>query len=212
MPVPENIWLFRMVHWQNVAYVMRNGLCCREHPLADPDYINIGHRKLIADRHEYAIPLEGAGKLGEYVPFYFGGHSPMLYLIMNGYMDVEKKPQEDIVFMVCNFKRIKEKNLEFVFTDRNAKIAIAKYYNQEADFDKINWEVVKSKDWEDKPDDFERKDLKQAEFLVRSHVPVECIEMLVVKTEDRKRYFEEIILSLGLNIPVHVDNKQRLYY
>ena len=136
----------------------------------------------------------------------------MLYLIMHGYKGVEKRPQEDIVFIVCNFNGVKEKNLEFVFTDRNAKIALAKYYNKEADFDKINWEVVKSKDWEDKPDDFERKDLKQAEFLIRNQVPVECIEMLVVKTEDRKRYFEEIILSLGLNIPVRVDNRQRLYY
>lgn len=212
MSVPEKIWLFRMVHWQNVEHILRHGLCRREHPLADPNYINIGHNQLITDRHDYPIPLEGAGNLGEYVPFYFAGHSPMLYAIMNGYLGVQRRPQYDIVFVVSSFEKIQSSGLEFVFTDRNAKKAIANYYNQVVDFNKIDWAAVKSKVWENTIDYLDRKELKQAEFLARNHVPAHCIEMLVVKTNERKEYFEKIMRSLGLGIPVRVDNLQKLYY
>jgi len=47
---PDEIRLFRMLHWQNVAYVLEHGICCRGHENADPDYINNGHRGLIEDR------------------------------------------------------------------------------------------------------------------------------------------------------------------
>lgn len=209
---PEKVWLFRMLHWQNVEYVLQNGICCREHVSADPNYINIGMRSLIQDRHEHPIPLGNAGKLGDYVPFYFAGHSPMLYLIMNGYSGVEQKPQKDIVYILSNYEAIKEAGLSFVFTDRNAKIAVANFYNKEEDLDCLNWEVIRSKNWSNDANNFERQDLKQAEFMVRNHVPVSCIYALVVKTEERKVYFDEIITKLGLSIKVIVDINRKLYY
>ena len=145
MAVPENIFLYRMVHWQNVEYILQNGLCCREHANADPNYINIGHRQLISDRHNHPIALPNAGNLGDYVPFYFAGHSPMLYLIKNGYQGVAKRPQEDIVYLVCNFETIENSGLEYVFTDRNAKISITNFYTDKQDFEKLHWEIINSK-------------------------------------------------------------------
>lgn len=212
MPVPENIHLFRMIHWQNVEHVLQNGLCCREHESADPDYINIGHRGLISDRHEYEVGLPDAGNLGDYIPFYFGGHSPMLFLILRGYQGVEKRAQEDIVYIICSFQKIKEAGLEFVFTDMNAKRTLANFYNQEEDFEKVHWDIVKSKEWKNDENNIGRKDFKQAEFLVRNYIPVECISAIVVKTEERKLYFEEIMNNLALQINVHVDTNSQYYY
>lgn len=206
------IYLYRMLHWQNVAYVLHYGLCCRTHAMADPDYINIGHRQLIEDRHDYAIPLPNKGSLGEYIPFYFAGHSPMLYLIMHGFKGVEQRPQEDIVFVVTTFDQIQQAGCEFVFTNMNAKIAIANYYDQEADFDKIKWDIVRSKNWASDEFNIGRQDYKQAEFLVRNYLSVDCIKFLVVKTEERRIYFQKIITNLGLDITVGVDAKLKLYY
>ena len=124
MKIPDKIYLYRMVHWQNVAHVLHHGLCCKQHKNKDPNYINIGHRQLIADRADTPIPIKGASVLGDYIPFYFGGHSPMLYLIKNGYQGVEKRAQEDIVYIITTFKKIKKARLEFVFTDRNAKLTL----------------------------------------------------------------------------------------
>lgn len=208
----DKIQMVRLLHWQNVEYVLTHGLCCREHENADPDYINIGHRQLISDRHEHTIPIAGAGSLGEYVPFYFAGHSPMLYLIMHGYKGVQKIPQEDLVYIGVYYSKIKEHELEFVFTDRNAKMAVANFYTDEADFDKINWDIVRSKHWGSDEINLERRDLKQAEFLVRSHVPVSCIQAIIVKTPERKVYFENIIANLGLKIAVKQDDSAKLYY
>lgn len=201
-----------MVHWQNVEYILRNGMCCRGHKLEDPDYINIGMRKLIEDRSDYAVPIEGAGKLGEYVPFYFAGHTPMLYMIMNGYSGVTKRPQKDIVYFVSSVEKIQEKGIPFVFSDRHAKRAVANFYSSIDDLEKLDWGTIKNKVWSNDQNNLSRRDLKQAEFLVHSHVPVSCIHGLVVKTFERKKYFKEIIRKLELEIKVHVDEECKLYY
>jgi len=92
MSIPNPIRIYRMVHWHNVEHILQHGLCCRDHPNADPNYINIGHAQLIEDRHEHTIPLRGEGSLGEYIPFYFAGHSPMLYIMKNGYLGRSSSP------------------------------------------------------------------------------------------------------------------------
>jgi hypothetical protein len=59
--------------------------------------------------------------LGEYIPFYFAGHSPMLYLIVNGFQGVHKRPQEDLVFLVCKIAELSQSGVDFLFTDRMLK-------------------------------------------------------------------------------------------
>lgn len=201
-----------MVHWQNIAYILANGLCCREHINADPNYVDIGHRKLIGDRHDHPIDLDGAGNLGEYIPFYFAGHSPMLYVIKNGYLGVKQTPQEDIVFIVCDFDVIDNSELEYIFTDRNAKLDVVKFFRDKSDFDKLKWDIIHSKDWKNTPEDFTRKDHKQAEFLIRNNIPIDCFFALVVKNETKRAEIEEIVSNLGLQIPVRIENPGRLYY
>lgn len=201
-----------MVHLDNVRYIVQNGICCKEHPLADPGYIDIGHRELIQDRHNYLVPISGRGQLGQYIPFYFAGHSPMLYMIKNGYQGVQRRPQEDIVFIVSSVNRIKELGLPFLFSDRNAKISVAKFFEDEGDFDKLRWDVILSQDWKNTESDIARRDFKQAEFLVREYVPVSAIECLVVKTEAKKRILEEMIATIEASMPVFVDERNKLYY
>lgn len=205
-------YIFRMVHWQNVEYILENGMCCRGHKLEDPDYINIGMRKLIEDRKDYPVPIKGAGNLGEYVPFYFAGHSPMLYTIINGYSGVAKRPQEDIIYFVSSVEKIEEEGLPFVFSDRHAKRAVANFYSSKSDLENLDWETIKKRKWANDQNNLSRRDIKQAEFLVHKHVPITCIHALVVKTLERKEYFEEIIRKLELEIEVHIDEKCKLYY
>lgn len=212
MAIPENINLFRMVHWQNVEYILQNGLCCREHANADPNYINIGHRQLISDRHDHPIALPNAGSLGDYVPFYFAGHSPMLYLIRNGYQGVTQLPQTDIVYLICKFEDIENSELEYIFTDRNAKISVANFYTDKENFENLKWDIIYSKNWKNDDTNLSRQDYKQAEFLIKDHVPVQYIHAIVVKNEERKVYFEELLAKLALDIKVYVDTTSKLYY
>lgn len=215
MPVqiPKHITLYRIVHWQNVEHILHHGLCYSGHPQADPKFINIGHEQLIQDRHTHLITqLSNAGSLGEYIPFYFGPFSPMLLMIKNGTPPVQKRPQEDIVYLISSVQAIRDAGLEYCFTDRQAKKALAGFYRDDKDLDKIDWEIVGLRHWRNTADDLDRMDRKQAEFLVRHHVPLSCISWLAVKTGERKRYFEEMIANLGLTIRVFLDTKNQLYY
>lgn len=181
--------------------------------MADPDYINIGHSKLIEDRHEHPIiGIEGAGNLGEYVPFYFGPHSPMLLMIKSGSTWVTKRPQEDILYIISSLDRIKQANCEYCFSDKQAKLALANFYRRDEDLDKIDWEVVKAKYWKNDEHYLDRQDRKQAELLVRNAVPVSCIEAICVKSEERKEYIEGLLGRFKLEIKVYLDTNNKLYY
>ena len=212
MATPNPVYLFRMVHWQNIQYILEKGLCCRDHVDRDPNYISIGHRQLITDRHEHPIPLDGYGNLGEYIPFYFWGRTPMLYLIMNGYKGVRQYPQEDIVFIVVDSARIFESGLQYVFTDRNARTKLANFIVDPGNLKILRWDVIRSDEWKNTEDDFQRMDFKQAEFLVRHHVPMSFIDRLIVKNENRRVEVENIVRNLGLSVPVIKARKGKLYY
>ena len=212
MATPDPIYIFRMVHWQNIEYILRYGLYCKRHGMRDPDYINIGNRMLIDAREDSVVPIQGYGTLGDYIPFYFWGHSPMLYIIMNGYQGVKQYPQEDIVFIVVNSADIITQGGGYVFTDRHAKRKLAQFSTNPDDLHLLNWDAIKAKDWENTENDFQRKDFKQAEFLVRSHIPVHFIASLVVKNECKRVEIENIVRNLGLNISVVIAREGKLYY
>lgn len=192
---------------------MHHGLCYSGHPEANPNFINIGHGQLISDRHTHPITqLADAGSLGEYIPFYFGPFSPMLLMIKNGTPPVQRRPQEEIVYIISSVQAIKEAKLEYCFTDRQAKKKLAGFYRDDQDLNMIDWDVVRLQFWRNTSEYIDMQDRKQAEFLVRHHVPISCISWLAVKTQERKQYFEEMIANLGLPIQVFLDSKNQLYY
>ncbi|SDM11031.1 protein of unknown function [Catalinimonas alkaloidigena] len=211
--VPKEVYLYRLVHWQNVEHILRHGLCTRKHSQADPNYIAIGDRSLIENRAEYPIPGRlYAGSLGDYVPFYFGPHSPMLYMIIKGLKGIQQRPQEDLVYLISSLSRIKAAGCEFFFTDRHAKTRLARSYQDESDLDKIDWDVVKSKEWKNTEEDTDRRDRKQAEFLVKDYVPISCIQAILVKSRGRQEYIQGVVKDLQLPIDVHREKGEKWYY
>ena len=158
---PNNPTLYRIVHWQNVEYILQHGLFTRGHSLADPSYVEIGHTQLIGQRHTHAIPgFPHAGNLGDCVPFYFGTHSPMLYAIMKGSSGVQQRAQDEIVYLISSVNTIVGHNLAFFFTDMHAKAALATGYNNLANLNAIDWNVVLSRTWYNTSIDLSRRDRK----------------------------------------------------
>lgn len=67
-----------------------------------PNYINIGDTKLIKQRQNFKVRIDPPdGNLGDYIPFYFAGHSPMLLNIITGNRGIQQRPQEELVYIVC---------------------------------------------------------------------------------------------------------------
>ena len=210
---PNIVKVFRIVHINNVEYLLTHGMFTRNHAQADPGYINIGDSGLIAQRNTYPVGINPPnGMLGVYVPFYFGPLSPMLYNIKTGYRGITYRPQGEIVYIVCRVNTLIKNCEEYCFTDGHAKNAITEFYNDTANLTEVDWNMAAERQWSNTEDDFDRMRRKQAEFLVKHHVSVNCISDVVVLNEQRKTFVEEIINRLGLEIPVRVNPNNQFYY
>jgi hypothetical protein len=210
---PNIVRVFRIVHIENVEYLLTHGMFYRNDPQADPNYINIGDSTLISQRNDYPVGINPPnGNLGEYVPFYFGPLSPMLLNIKTGYRGIAQRPQTDIVYIVCNVGSITEHCPEWCFTDGHAKNSITEFFNDLGNLGEVDWNMVCERHWRNTEDDYDRMRRKQAEFLVKHHVPVTCICNIVVQNDVGRTFIEKVLTRLGLEIPVLVNPNNQFYY
>lgn len=209
----EKLLIFRMTHVDNLEFILKNGMWAMSSEVQDPNFVSIGNLDVIGKRKDYPVKIvPPGGLLGEYVPFYFDGHSPMLYNIITGWKGMKKYAQRDIVYIVCNAYDIMESELEWCYTDGHAKVAITTFYNSKQDLVKLDWPKIRSTQWTPVPEDQDRMRKKMAEFLVRRHVPSDRIRSIVVHSAESKQKVEELMTALAMFLPVHIDTENRLYY
>jgi len=116
MSIPSPIYLYRIIHIDNLQYILNKGaLTCPSHSDADKKYIGIGDDTLKEHRKEKTILVKPNGTFSDYVAFYFGRRSPMLYNIKNGFQSVTKRPQDKIIYIVTSFEKIQELKVPYVF-------------------------------------------------------------------------------------------------
>ena len=179
-------YLFRMTHIQNIPHILQYGITHLTSPNANVNYVPIGDGSLINTRSSFI--LNNGEQLGNYIPFYFGVLTPMLYVIQKGYNQVKTTNAQDIVYCITSVQKIIDTNLEYVFTDGHAIEAISTQYDQ-TNINNIDilldWTAIK--DWKFKDqNDLDKKRRKQAEFLVNGDLPIEVILGYVVYNENAK--------------------------
>lgn len=205
--VPEIVGVYRITHIDNLRMILQDGIYATNTAPDNPDYKFIADRDLTDRRSKKSIPLEGHTVMGDYIPFYFGERSPMLYTI-------HKKmptPQEEVIYLLVKLDSLLRENCDFCFTDGHASQQITTYYASIDDLDKLDWPTIKSKDWANSEDDRDRKRRKSAELLVKSRVPAACIDHIVTFDADKLNKSKQIVLNLGLDIPCSA-NKLNFYY
>jgi hypothetical protein len=207
MARPDKIWLYRMTHVDNLAHILQHGLVVAGHPEADPQYRIIGDHGLIRYRKELTAPDPPGGKFSDYIPFYLGLRSPMLYQIATGHAHIEKIPQSDIIYIVTSHDIISEKGLDWFFSDGHARYIITRFYTIEAGFDDLDWEAISANKWNNTEEDPDRQRKKQAEYLVRNAVPLNCIEYFLTFDLNCKQKVESLQIQYGADIPVKVSEK-----
>ncbi|MCB0595001.1 MAG: DUF4433 domain-containing protein [Lewinellaceae bacterium] len=210
--IPNPIWVFRIVHQDNLKYLLEHGMFSGTHPDRDPNYIFIGDNLLTQQRETFALPIEGAGNIGAYVAFYFCPRSPMLFNIKTGHRGIPQLPQSEILYLCCRVDCLDENGAEWAFTDGHAKNFLTSFYTQRADFDKVDWNLRWEQYWHNTEEDPDRQRRKQAEFLVRHHVPPECIDRIVVYDESSVVYVQEIIAEVDRNVEVYINPQGKFYY
>jgi hypothetical protein len=211
MPKPNPIWLYRITHIVNMKYDLQHGLFTGKSPDANPDYLQIGDSTLIKYRKEIKAPDPPGGTLADYIPFYLGPRSPMLFQVATGWEDIKKYQQEDIIYYISSVPIVKEHGLSYFFTDGHARSLTSIHYTDNNDLDKLDWETIYSEFWKSDETDLRRKEKKQSEFLVQTHVPVSCIQYIGVYNKSAEQKVLALQTELQISIPIRI-NRTKLYY
>lgn len=212
MKLPEHLFVYRMTHINNVPFIAANGLWSKLSGVVDPNFVPIGNTDIINKRTiKQVVVIPPGGTLGEYIPFYFAGHSPMLLNIVTGH-GVSKIPQRDIAFLVCDAIEMTKAGIQYCFTDGNAAHSITKFYNSLKDINKLDWNTIKATIWHNTDEDYDRVRKKMAEFLAKEHIPSNMIKGIIVHNEDAQTKVLASITTLLPGVPVVVDKDNNLFY
>ncbi len=159
-----------MTHIDNIPHILEYGISHRNSEQSNPNYRPIGDNSLISTRDSFLLP--NGVLLGEYIPFYFGLRTPILYVIQNGYNGVEALHPEKIVYCVSSIQKIMDSNIGFVYTDGHATDGFTNFYFPKDIVDieqQVDFEAVNKKFWKNE-NDLDLKRRKEAEFLLRENL------------------------------------------
>ena len=175
---------FRITHIDNIPYIENTGFVLANSLLASASYKPIGDKNVIDKRK---TTIDGID-LTQYIPFYFGPRSIMLYVIQHGYNGVEKQLPENVVYCVVKIEDIIKNKVQCIFSDGHALSAFTKFYgsNQLSNLNEIiSFDDVYAKYWNSE-EDLDLKRRKEAELLVKEKLPREFICGFIVYSESAK--------------------------
>jgi ssDNA thymidine ADP-ribosyltransferase, DarT len=206
---PEKALIWRIVHRDNLAWILDNGLHCANSDILSPNYINIGNTDLIDKRRHRPVPIAPGGTLADYVPFYFTPFSVMMMNIHSG-RGVLQRDNEEIVILVSSLLHVQGIGLPFVFTNVHAYLDWTDYYSDLGQLDKVDWNILQRRDFRRDPDDLQKIERYQAEALIFEHLPINGLLGIVCYTEQLKQVIEQKIQARGLNLQVYA--RRRWYF
>lgn len=201
---PEKALIWRIIHRDNLPWVLAHGLHCGNSALRAPNWVSIRNSELIDKRARHAVPVPPGGLLNDYIPFYFTPFSVMMRNIRSGRGGVQQRSNDEIVILVSSLHHITKKGLPFLFTNMHAYYRWASYYDDLAHLDQVDWPLLQARDFrrdENDPVKFERY---QAEALIHKHCPVSGLIGIVCHSETGKISAQSQIDANGLNLPIYV--------
>ena len=201
---PKKALIWRIVHRDNLPWILENGVHCKNSAMQDPNFVPIGNADLIDRRSHRKVPIAPGGVLSNYVPFYFTPFSPMMYNIYTGRGEVTQRDNEEICILVSTLHKVHQMGLPFVFTDRHAYPPLARYFNSIDSLNEIDWSLLQARNFTRNPDDPEQIERYQAEALVHNHLPVTGLVGIVCYTDTVKNILDQHIQAKGLAINVRV--------
>jgi len=185
----DKIYIYRIFHIDNLEYILNLGKFTTYQSVeADPNYKGIGEGELINLRASHSVITDNSNKTyfpsQDFLPFYFGFRSVMLYRIKTGHK-VSMVNQESIVYVVCKLSNIIS-DIEYLFTDGHGYARITRWFDDINFKEEVPWEIVNSKDWHNTEEDGDRQRKKQAEFWVKNELPLTKIMGFAVYSEQAK--------------------------
>ena len=192
MTTPERGLLFHMTSVANLPTIVADGLLCddlvREAGVLESE---IGAEGIKAVRRTRAVPIAPGRTVSSYVPFYFAARSPMLRVLLGSH---PASWQDPIVYLVTRVTTVLRFGCSFVFTDRNAYYATARYESDPLRIDElVDWPLMEGYWFNETPDHPDRKEKRMAEFLVEGWLPFAAIDKIGVRSPATGARVREIL-------------------
>ncbi|WP_275423505.1 type II toxin-antitoxin system toxin DNA ADP-ribosyl transferase DarT [Snodgrassella communis] len=199
---PQKALIWRIVHMNNIPWILDNGLHSGKSNIQCENWISIGSAELIDKRASHPVPIFPNGYLNDYVPFYFTPFSPMLLNIKSG-RGVQQRSNNEIVILVSSLFKIQELKLKYVFTDMHAYYKWATFYSNLEDLKNIDWEILQRRDFSRDENDTAKFERYQAEALIHQHCPVNALLGIVCYNEQNEEDLNALLQQRKLKIPVY---------
>lgn len=200
----EKARIFRIVHRDNLPWVLDHGLHCRDAEVCNPAFTGIGNPDLIDRRTRREVGIAPFGTLSDYVPFYFTPHSPMLYNIHTGYHGITRRGNEEILIFATSLHRLRELGCPFVFTNRHAYLQQAEFFNDLARLDRVDWPLLNSRNFKRDPDDPDKFARYEAEALVHRHVPLDALLGVACYNRRIKEWIDGLLADRKIDLNVKI--------
>lgn len=195
--------IWRIVHRDNLPWILDNGLHCGNSNLRSAHWVSIGNPDLTLKRATHPVPRPPGGSLSDYVPFYFTPFSVMMRNIHTGWGGIRQRPNDEILILVSSMHHVAKQGVQWLFTDSHAYYQWANFYEDLDDLGKIDWPLLQLRDFKRNPDDPAKFERYQAEALIYQHLPIHGLLGIVCYTEELKSTIEARLAARGLKLPIH---------
>ena len=181
MPAPIPTPIYHITHWRNLPGILASSglFSCAALKKHKIHYHDLANEDVQDKRTRTRVPRASGGTLHDYIPFYFAPRSPMLYVINQGGPQYPEK-QVPIIHLVSHAQAVYLAKRPAVFTNGHAIMALSDFFTDLANLDRIDWEVMASRWWNDTAKHPGRKRRRQAEFLVHYHLPWPLVTEIAV--------------------------------
>jgi len=197
----ENALIFRILHRDNFPAILRDGILSRNAASRKHGYVDIGNLDLISRRQSHHVNIAPETTLADYVPFYFTPKSIMLYIIHTG-RGVKQQSNSDIVIICTSLNRLESRGVQFIFSDRHAFLASARFYRSLSDLDKIDWKSLQNCDFRVDHNNPEKKERYMAEALVNHSMTCDSLLGVACCNEAVKSDINQILVAAGKSMKV----------
>lgn len=214
MTVPTDIWLYRLVHVQNLSVLLTRGALHAPNftPNDGLTYRTIHNVNVQAGRCDRPIRCGPGGTCHDYVPFYFGPLSVMLLNLKTGRVEGYTEGQGPLIYLTTTLARVQAAGCRFVFSDGHGLATFTSWYDDLARLGNIDWNLVGARYWADTPEDNDRQRRKQAEFLVWHSVDWSLIERIGVLNQAVKEGVEGVLDEFPERSRPPVEIREDWYY
>jgi hypothetical protein len=212
VPIPTPI--YRLVHVENLPiFLRRQALHAPNDEPKDGEVYRTIHRVDVqVKRQIVSIPRGPRGTIHDYVPFYFGYHSPMLLQLKTGQVPGYAEGQDPLIYLVTSCQAVRTRGGKFVFSDGHGVAMFTAWFDDLAQLPRVDWGMVSQRYWADSLEDRDRQRRKQAEFLVHRSCPWDWIDEIGVVNDAAKVRVEAILASFPTNLARPVLVRPGWYY